>query len=114
MTRIRKISFYCAWIGELIFLPLPQTVWLVSVSQQGWPAKRISEIVQEDQGFVITLIFKAMIISNIPDYLSILIYAKMFLMAKQSVQPEIEMQNEEPYGGIWLGEDVLSQHEDNC
>ncbi len=113
MSKIMKISFFGAWIGEFIFLPITQTVWFVSVSQQGWPETRISEIAQNDDGFLISVIFKSFVVSNIPDYLSILLYVKMYFLANKTVQPEIEMQSQEPYGGIWVGEDDLGQQESN-
>ncbi len=113
MTRIKKISFFVVWMGEIIFLSLGQMVWLVNVTQQGWPATYISDIVQNNPGFLIIVFLKSMVLSNIPDYLTILIYLKMCFLASKTVQPDIEMQNQEAHGGIWVGENVVIQQEQN-
>ncbi len=106
MSRVTKVSYLGVWTAELLFVPLGQVPWLYSISQNGWPARSISEIELKNRGYLVRIIFMTMVLSNVPDYLSILLYIKMYLMSKKLVQPEIVVQNQEGFGGIWVGDNV--------
>lgn len=107
MSKITRISFIGVWISELIFLPLGQMPWLLGISQEGWPDVKVRVIAQHNQGYLMKIVFMSLLVSNIPDYFSIFLYVKMYMMAKTTIEPEIEMGNEEAFGGIWVGEDAL-------
>ncbi len=107
MSKITRISFIGVWTIEIIFLPLGLMLWLFGISQQGWPEVKVMTIAHHNEGYLMKIVFMNMLVSNIPDYLSILLYVKMYIIAKTTIEPEIEMQNQEAYGGIWVGENVL-------
>lgn len=114
MSRVTKISLIAVWIAEVFFLPLGQLPWLFSAYQQGWPARRMTEIARDNQGYLIKIICLTFALSNLPDYLSIILYFKMFMLAKTAIQPEIEMEShDEAFGGIWVGEDAPNNEDDN-
>ncbi len=111
MGKITRIGFIGIWICELIFLPLSQMPWLLGVSLQGWPDVKVTEIAQHNEGYLMKVIFLNMLVSNLPDYFSIVLYVKMYMKSKTAIEPEIEMQNQLAYGGIWVGEDALPVHQ---
>ncbi len=99
------MSFLAVWIAELILIPLCQVPWIISMYAHGWPAKTVPEIAKENQGYVIRLLFMTSFISNFPDYLSILLYIKMYSLTRKRVEPEnVEPLQQQPYGGIWVGD----------
>ncbi len=106
MSKMSKVSFTGVWIAVALFLPLSQMPWLFSITQQGWPVKQITEIGGNNPGYLIKLVSGTMVLSNLPDYLSILLYVKMYMLAKTTVQPELVIPNPEAPGGIWMGEHV--------
>ncbi len=114
MSKISKVSFTGVWIAVVLFLPLSQMPWLFSITQEGWPDKQITEIGGNNPGYLIKLVSGTMVLSNLPDYLSILLYVKMYMLARTSVQAELPVviPNPEAPGGIWMGED-LPHLEDN-
>ncbi len=111
MTKITKISFFGVWTSELLFLPLSQMPWLVGFSEQGWPDVEVTEISQNNEGYLMKVLLINMLVANLPDYFSIVLYVKMYMKANSLIEPEIEMQNPEAYGGIWVGEDVMPENQ---
>ncbi len=103
MSKLTKISFWSVWITEMFFLPICQLPPIISLLMNGWPAISIASIVETNRGVLIRLLFATALISNIPDYLSLLLYIRMFTLTKQSVQP-VNHEQELPYGGIWVGD----------
>ncbi len=111
MSKVKKISFIGVWLAEVIFLPLGQMPWLVGITYLGWPETNITDIAQNEEGYLIKISFINMFFSNLPDYISILLYVKMYKLAKTSIQPEIEVPDLEAFGGIWVGDNIELEDE---
>ncbi len=103
MSKLFKTSILAVWTAEIIFMPLCQMPWFIGMLLHGWPAISIHELAQSDQGLLIKVIYITIIISNLPDFLSILLYAKMYSIGRKKVKPA-ETSPQLPYGGIWVGE----------
>ncbi len=103
MSKIFKTSFLAVWTAEIIFLPLCQMPWLIGILHHGWPAISIHELALNHHGLLMKVLYVTIVISNLPDFLSILIYAKMYSIGRRIVEPT-DNSPQPPFEGIWVGE----------
>ncbi len=110
MDRLRYLCISLVWGIELILIPLCQLPWYLTAKDHGWPERRIMDILVSsyDDDVVLKTITVTVLISNLPDYFSIIIYAAMMwhhINHKNTIEPITEEEfEEEQFGGIWVGE----------
>ncbi len=115
MNKLRRLSILLVWLIEVIFLPLCQLPWYLIIKSHGWPERSILDILLSDEIVVVKTIAATVLMSNLPDYFSIAIYASMIwhqIDIRKTVQPsavrptnnELEDNGEKEFGGIWVGE----------
>ncbi len=109
MDRLRRLSISIVWGTEFILIPLCQLPWYLIVKDYGWPERSILDILLSDEIVALKAVTATVIMSNLPDYLSIALYASMIwhqFNKSNSVDPTDDVENVEEegqFGGIWVG-----------
>ncbi len=104
MPKLAKISCVAVWMIEFIFLLLCQLPAIISLLMIGWPRRGIQDIVNTNFDILMKMLFATVLLANVPDFISIVLYIKMFLLARKNVQPVLGGEDL-PFGGIWVGDD---------
>ncbi len=101
MAALRRLAIKIVWVAAPLYLSLSIVPSFVINISHGWPEKPHKEL-----GKSVTILNVAMsiLLSNVPDFISMCVYAKMWLALRPKVTPLEAQEDENPYGGIWVGE----------
>ncbi len=97
LDTFRRRSLVLVWMLFLPFLALTQGIVALLLISNGWPQVSMKNF-GSTTGFMIS--GSAILVSNIPDLASVIIYFAIWKHFRTSVSSE----HEEPYAGIWVGE----------
>ena len=104
MDNLRKKGLLAVWIAVMPFCGLCQLPWILSVQSYGWPDVKISQM---DSQMLKYVNIASVILSNLPDMISIVIFLTMLRHFRNKVglqpPPPPPPAPAPGDGGIWMG-----------
>lgn len=101
LKALRTRSLLLVWCLFIPFLALTQGTAFLLLTRQGWPSVSMSDI---DSVTLFLIVTSAILLYNIPDVFSVIVYFGIWKHFRAAVIPKEEIPLEIPYGGIWVGE----------
>ncbi len=103
LAKMRRWSLRIIWLATPLYLALSIVPGILINRSHGWPEIPLKKL---DRSVTILNVVISTALSNVPDLVSLAVYARMLRALRNQVHPVIA--EEDPYGGIWVGEEESS------
>ncbi len=104
LAKMRRWSLRIIWLATPLYLALSIVPGILINRSHGWPEIPLKKL---DRSVTILNVVISTALSNVPDLVSLAVYARMLRALRSQVHP-VTAEEEDPYGGIWVGEEESS------